>query len=153
MSGSHQAYLLLQFEDNEVGFVQGCIASLASSTIPILEPLSIHNIQAQETSITSSELMKPTRLGSRPATKLPQSTMIGELKLTALKARLTKMGVRTEFAGEGVLLCRNQEEDTLDSIVAVRKTAEGKVELEGTVTDVYYTVRKAIYELHALVAA
>ena len=30
---------------------------------------------------------------------------------------------------------------------------EGKVELEGTVSDIYYTVRKEIYNLHAVVAA
>lgn len=95
------------------------------------------------------------RLGSRSPTKLPHSTMIGDLKLTALKARLSSVGVRTEFAGEGVLLCRdkNSDVDTENSIVAVRKMADGKVELEGSVTDVYYVVRRAIYDLHALVAA
>lgn len=103
----------------------------------------------------AAQLLKPTRLGSRPATKLPRSTMIGDLKLTALKARLANMGVHTEFAGEGVLLCRNSasEDMSMESIVAVRKMADGKVELEGTVTGVYYTVRRAIYDLHALVAA
>ncbi|THH11733.1 hypothetical protein EW145_g469 [Phellinidium pouzarii] len=142
------------FEDNEVGFVQGCIASLASSTIPILEPISNLTALAENVAATTS-LIKPTRLGSRPATKLPQSTMIGDLKLTALKARLGSLGVQAEFAGEGVLLCRgNQTEHNAEnSIVAVRKMADGKVELEGTVTNVYYTVRQAIYELHALIAA
>lgn len=80
--------------------------------------------------------------------------MIGDLKLTALKARLAKMDVHTEFAGEGVLLCRNDADDpTTDAVVAVRKMGDGKVELEGNVTDVYYTVRRGIYELHALVTA
>ena len=80
--------------------------------------------------------------------------MIGDLKLTALKAWLANMSVHTEFAGEGVLLCRNEADDpATDEVVAVRKKADGKVELEGNVTDVYYTVRKGIYELHALVAA
>ncbi|KAI5124953.1 hypothetical protein M0805_007380 [Coniferiporia weirii] len=143
------------FEDNEVGFVQGSIASLASSTIPILEPISNLPMRDENAPIMAAPLLKPTRLGSRPATKLPQSTMIGDLKLTALKVRLANLGVQTEFAGEGVLLCRgNQLEDNAaDSIVAVRKMGDGKVELDGTVTDVYYTVRRAIYELHALIAA
>ncbi|EJD01140.1 cleavage and polyadenylation specificity factor subunit [Fomitiporia mediterranea MF3/22] len=144
------------FEDNEVGFIQGCIASLASSTIPILEPVSNLTSRLEDVPMESEQLVKPARLGSRPATKLPRSTMIGDLKLTALKARLSKMGVHTEFAGEGVLLCRNSSSDedvSTESIVAVRKKADGKVELEGTVTEVYYTVRRAIYELHALVAA
>ncbi|KAL5488069.1 hypothetical protein ACEPAI_6177 [Sanghuangporus weigelae] len=143
------------FEDNEVGFIQGCVASLASSTIPILEPISNISAGMGEVPVDADQLLKPTRLGSRPATKLPRSTMIGDLKLTALKARLLKMGVHTEFAGEGVLLCRGNTSDdsSVDEIVAVRKKADGKVELEGTVTGVYYTVRRAIYDLHALVAA
>ena len=80
--------------------------------------------------------------------------MIGDLKLTTLKARLAKMAVHTEFAGEGVLLCRNESDDpATEDVVAVRKMADGRVELEGNVTDVYYIVRRGIYELHALVAA
>jgi cleavage and polyadenylation specificity factor subunit 2 len=84
--------------------------------------------------------------------------MIGELKLTALKARLASIGVQAELIGEGVLICgagakRNAAADTLEESVSVRKTARGKVELEGNVSDVYYTVRKEIYNLHALVAA
>lgn len=109
----------------------------------------------EEVPVDAGQLLKPTRLGSRPATKLPRSTMIGDLKLTALKTRLINMGVHTEFAGEGVLLCRGNSSDdsSADEIVAVRKKADGKVELEGTVTDIYYTVRRAVYDLHALVAA
>lgn len=81
--------------------------------------------------------------------------MIGELKLTALKARLATIGVQAELIGEGVLICgrRNATSETLEDSVAVRKTAKGKVELEGNVSEIYYTVRQEIYNLHALVAA
>jgi cleavage and polyadenylation specificity factor subunit 2 len=84
--------------------------------------------------------------------------MIGELKLTALKARLASIGVQAELIGEGVLICgagakRSSTAETLEESVAVRKTAKGKVELEGNVSEVYYTVRREIYNLHALVAA
>lgn len=84
--------------------------------------------------------------------------MIGELKLTALKARLASVGVQAELVGEGVLICgagakKNHASDTLEDSVAVRKTARGKVELEGNVSEVYYIVRREIYNLHALVAA
>ena len=74
--------------------------------------------------------------------------MIGELKLTSLKSRLTAVGVQAELIGEGVLVC-----GTLDETVAVRKLGKGKIELEGPVSEVYYTVRREIYNLHALVAA
>ncbi len=74
--------------------------------------------------------------------------MIGELKLTALKLRLAAIGVQAELIGEGVLVCRGDSET-----VAVRKSARGQVELEGTVSNVYYKVRREIYGLHALVSA
>ena len=37
--------------------------------------------------------------------------------------------------------------------VAVRKTGRGKVLVEGEASETYYTVRKEIYGLHALVEA
>lgn len=84
--------------------------------------------------------------------------MIGELKLTALKARLASVGVQAELVGEGVLVCgaaatRGSTFDSLEDSVAVRKTGRGKVELEGAVSDIYYKVRREVYNLHALVAA
>jgi len=145
-----------RFEDNEVGFVTGRVTTHASSTIPTLEP-----------SATTTQLSNSTKnraalggriLGSRPTMPLTHSTMIGELKLTALKSRLATVGVQAELIGEGVLICgagakKNQVSETLEESVAVRKTAQGQVELEGNVSDVYYIVRREIYNLHALVAA
>lgn len=94
-------------------------------------------------------------LGARPRVPLPNSTMIGELKLTALKSRLASVGVQAELVGEGVLICGAAEPTTgaLQGSVAVRKLGKGKLELEGNVSDVYYIVRREIYNLHALVAA
>ncbi|KAI0265838.1 beta-lactamase-like protein [Gloeopeniophorella convolvens] len=124
------------FEDNEVGFVTGRITMSSSSNVPVLDPTA-------QTSQTKTRAASPASrvLGARPTQRLPHSTMIGELKLTALKARLAAVGVQAELVGEGVLT------------VAVRKSARGHVELEGVVCDVYYKVRKEIYGLHALVAA
>jgi len=82
--------------------------------------------------------------------------MIGELKLTALKSRLTAIGIHAELIGEGVLMCgatNSSAANRLENTVAVRKSGVGRVELEGNVSDVYYAVRKEIYNLHALVAA
>lgn len=83
--------------------------------------------------------------------------MIGELKLTVLKARLAAIGVQAELVGEGVLICgastRHASSEVQTEAVAVRKTARGRVELEGNVSEVYYLVRREIYDLHALVAA
>ncbi len=99
----------------------------------------------------SSELRN---LGLRPAVPLPSSTMIGELKLTALKKKLVDIGIQAELVGEGVLICgKRGTVDLLEQSVAVRKTGQGKVEMEGNVSEVYYIVRKEIYNLHALIAA
>ncbi|KAJ6598875.1 beta-lactamase-like protein [Mycena vulgaris] len=144
------------FEDNEVGYVTGRVVAHASSTIPTLEPLSDSTAPVQSKVLDSKSA--PRILGSRPTVDLPHSTMIGELKLTVLKARLATIGVPAELIGEGVLICGTAAgpmggSDALEDSVAVRKTASGKVELEGGASQVYYTVRKEIYNLHALVAA
>jgi cleavage and polyadenylation specificity factor subunit 2 len=136
-----------QFEDNEVGFVTGRITTSASSNIPVLEATNQASVSASR---PSSLVQLPRVLGARPTQRLPHSTMIGELKLTALKARLATVGVQAELIGEGVLVCRGG--DVVET-VAVRKTARGQVELEGTVCEVYYKVRKEIYGLHAQVSS
>ena len=92
-------------------------------------------------------------LGARAQQRLPHSTMIGELKLTALKARLAAIGVQAEFAGEGTLVCGVRADGGLAEAIAVRKTGRGRVEMEGAACETYYKVRKEIYGLHALVAA
>ncbi|KAJ7683990.1 beta-lactamase-like protein [Mycena rosella] len=144
------------FEDNEVGYVTGRVVAHASSTIPTLEPLS--DLTAPVQSNVPDSKSGPRMLGSRPTVALPHSTMIGELKLTVLKARLAAIGVPAELIGEGVLICGTAAgtmggSGALEDSVAVRKTGSGKVELEGGASQVYYTVRKEIYNLHALVAA
>ena len=121
----------------------------ASSNIPVLESTNQASHSATTPNRPSSALL-PRVLGARPTQRLPHSTMIGELKLTALKARLAAVGVQAELIGEGVLVCRGGE---VMETVAVRKSARGQVELEGTVCEVYYKVRKEIYGLHALVSS
>ncbi|KAG5732051.1 Cleavage and polyadenylation specificity factor subunit 2 [Termitomyces sp. T112] len=148
------ALKMSRFEENEVGYVTGRIVAHANATVPILEPI-LTAPPAVKTVVKTAE--EPRILGARPASKLPHSTMIGELKLTALKARLAAVGVQAELIGEGVLICGagakgNTGSESLEDSVAVRKTAMGKVEIEGNVSDVYYTVRQEIYNLHALVA-
>ncbi|KIK04662.1 hypothetical protein K443DRAFT_675681 [Laccaria amethystina LaAM-08-1] len=145
-----------RFEDNEIGYVRGRIVAHATSTIPTLEPVSSSTLS--EDPVDRKITLKRRTLGSRQQVALPHSTMIGELKLTALKARLASIGVQAELIGEGVLICgagakRNASSDTLGESVSVRKLARGTVELEGNVSEVYYMVRREIYNLHALVAA
>ncbi|TRM68110.1 beta-lactamase-like protein [Schizophyllum amplum] len=142
-----------RFEDNEVGYITGRVVMHATTLLPTLEP-------AAKTAASATPLpaRAPRILGTRPKAQLPRSTMIGELKLTALKARLAQIGVQAELVGEGVLICgaatrRSDDADPLAESVAVRKTARGNVEMEGNISETYYAVRKEIYNLHALVSA
>jgi len=157
--------LVLQFEDNEVGFITGRVTNLATSVVPVLEPCAP---SPQTATPTQSTPTLPARrvLGARSPAEIPKSMMIGDLKLTVLKARLSAVGVQAELVGEGVLICGTMEnpgrrlgggastaQSDLDKNVAVRKTARGKVEIEGTVSDVYYVVRREVYNMYAVVAA
>jgi len=154
-----------RFEDNEVGFITGRVTNLATSVVPVLEP---YTPSPQTATPSQSISILPARrvLGARPPAELPKSMMIGDLKLTVLKARLSAIGVQAELVGEGVLICGAMEnpgrrlgsgtsavQTDLDKNVAVRKTARGKVEIEGTVSDVYYIVRREVYNMYAVVAA
>ncbi|KAG6337224.1 hypothetical protein ID866_1854 [Astraeus odoratus] len=145
-----------RFEDNEIGYVTGRVTNHFSLNIPILEPAGS---SVSSDTATARTVVQPDRIfGARIAQPLPRSTMIGELKLTALKARLASIGIPAELIGEGVLICgagarRDQSSDSIEETVAVKKTEKGKVELEGNVCDVYYIVRREIYSLHALIAA
>lgn len=142
----------MQFEDNEIAYVRGLVAAHATSTIPTLEPVLSSAVHIDPAAPVKP--LTPRMLGARPQVPLPHSTMIGELKLTALKSRLTSIGVQAELIGEGVLICGTAtSSDSFGGSVAVRKVGKGKIELEGNVSEVYYTVRREIYNLHALVAA
>lgn len=130
------------------------MATHATSTIPTLE--SACTVASGVTGNADAPVPdKPRMLGCRRKIPLPNSTMIGELKLTTLKSRLASVGVQAELIGEGVLICGTTDpsDEDLKGAVAVKKLAKGKIELEGNVSEVYYTVRREIYNLHALVAA
>ena len=121
--------------------MRGLVAAHATSTIPTLEPISSSMVTVDPATLVRT--LVPRMLGARPQVPLPHSTMIGELKLTALKSRLTSIGVQAELIGEGVLICGTPtSSDTFRGSVAVRKLAKGKIELEGNVSDVYYIVRR-----------
>lgn len=154
----------MQFEDSEMAFLTGRVVSHANASIPVLALLtssSSAGTQAPTPIITFNEAEDVEMAASAPratmgvaATKsasLPRSTMIGDLKLTALRTRLATLGLAAEFAGEGVLVCSGGSGD-LEQTVAVRKMGKGKITVEGNAGDVYFAVRKEVYALHAIVA-
>jgi cleavage and polyadenylation specificity factor subunit 2 len=56
---------------------------------------------------------------------IAQSLHVGDLRLADLRKLLHSSGHTAEFRGEGTLL--------IDGVVAVRKTATGRIEVEGGV--------------------
>jgi cleavage and polyadenylation specificity factor subunit 2 len=117
---------------------------------PALEPL-MSGFVPKATSVHA--LGRKRVLGTRIPVSLPSSTLIGDLKLNALKNRLATVGIFAELVGEGVLVCgkKGTTLDNLDQAIAVRKSGRG-LEVEGAVSDIYYAVRQEVYNLHALVA-
>jgi cleavage and polyadenylation specificity factor subunit 2 len=97
----------------------------------------------------------PSALIRAKPSSLPQTLFIGDLRLNTLKSRLSSMSIPAEFAGEGLLICGPGVPTLLrgdklgagmgSSVVAVRKTGEGKIEMEGALGEVYYHVREALY--------
>jgi cleavage and polyadenylation specificity factor subunit 2 len=138
-----------------VGYVHGRIAINGDSSVPILEYSSIMPVHQLNPSIDRSPGSLSTRkaLAQRQPSSLPQSTIIGDLRLTALKSRLAALGISAEFAGEGVLVCNGASGSSKDEYVAVKKSGRGQVILEGAPSGVYYTVRQEVYDLHAVVVA
>jgi cleavage and polyadenylation specificity factor subunit 2 len=134
-----------QFEDNEIAFVYGRINAHGNVALPTLEPvpLAFRHAASEPAPDDSKQLMAV----------LPRTTLIGDLKLTILRSKLTSLGLSAEFAGEGVLICSGGGTGEMEQIVAVRKTGRGQLSVEGTTGEVYFTVRKEVYALHALVAA
>jgi cleavage and polyadenylation specificity factor subunit 2 len=145
-----------------VGYVHGRISVTADSSIPLLEPIALGEREPPSDThpIYPTTSRAPqngnSALPYRTASSLPQSTIIGDLKLAMLKSRLGTLGISAEFAGEGVLVCGGGTNGGGNGVstqyVAVKKTGRGQVILEGAPSDVYYTVRQQVYGLHAVVA-
>lgn len=73
-----------------------------------------------------------------------KSVFVNELKLSDFKLVLLKNDIPSEFVG-GVLFCGSRSQ------VALRRHDSGRVTIEGTVCDEYYTVRSLLYEQYAIV--
>jgi len=145
---------LSKFEDSEMAFVSGKVVSHGATTVPILELLAgSAALPVESTPQVAIEATQPdTKVANVKAVPLPKSTMIGDLKLNVLRQRLTALGLSAEFAGEGLLVCSGGGVGELEQTVAIRKTGRGKISIEGSTGDVYFTVRDEVYSLHAVVS-
>lgn len=120
-----------RFEDYEVARIGGVVSARpgAPAVLDVGKDLERHESAAS--------------LSQLSAGPLPRSLLIGDLRLIALKQALADRDVSAEFAGEGVLVCGKSA--TEGGLVAVRKSGEGAIELEGAASEVYYVVREVMY--------
>jgi cleavage and polyadenylation specificity factor subunit 2 len=92
------------------------------------------------------------------ATEQPTTLFIGDLKLSSLKqslALVSKPSIPSEFIGQGTLICGagafGGSNASQQDVVTVRKENEGEIIIEGNVSKNFYSVRDAVYALHAQV--
>lgn len=71
------------------------------------------------------------------------ASFINSLRLSELRAALNKLGLSTEFTA-GALECCN-------GTLAIRRLENGRVALEGVLSEEYYKVRELLYEQFAIV--
>lgn len=67
-----------------------------------------------------------------------QQLTIGDLKLSALRAKLKDLNYKAEFKGEGLLVVNNQ------LVISKSTNIEGELLLDGTVSEDYYAIREII---------
>lgn len=74
---------------------------------------------------------------------LPHDTVfVNELKLSEFKQVLIKCNINSEFSG-GVLWCSN-------GTIAIRRIENGKIIIEGCISEDYYKVRDLLYQQYAI---
>lgn len=117
------------------------------------KPNEVPNLSVKAPELTPVLDILPANLAAATRS-VAQPLHVGDLKLADLRRILQSAGHTAEFRGEGTLL--------VDSLVTVRKSVTGKVEVEATGLDApdlrtrnegpFYAVKRRIYEGLALIA-
>ncbi|CAH0594016.1 unnamed protein product [Chrysodeixis includens] len=82
-------------------------------------------------------------LEAAPAVSGHAASFVNAVRLSELRAALHRLGLNTEFTG-GALECCN-------GTLAIRRLENGRVALEGVLSEEYYKVRELLYEQFAIV--
>ncbi|KAK1085725.1 hypothetical protein LTR33_001935 [Friedmanniomyces endolithicus] len=113
-----------------------------SSSDPNAKELAIPILDLPFPSTTNSS---SSSLAANTISRVTQPVHVGDTRLADLRALLRSAGHEALFSGEGTLL--------IDGSVVVRKSASGKVEIEGVgLAQGFEEVRRAVYGGLALVA-
>jgi len=169
------------FQDYQVALLRAKINYRAESSIAMLEAIdstgpspteeSLVQIEKKEDSASdNSENLLPSSLiptvdskflspsTRNAAVQQPTTLFIGDLKLSSLKqslAMVSKPSIPSEFIGQGTLVCGSGAfgggSTSQEDVVTVRKENEGEIIIEGNISKNFYSVRDAVYALHAQV--
>ncbi|KAJ2942103.1 hypothetical protein O0L34_g623 [Tuta absoluta] len=97
----------------------------------------------RETTLTSEDA-QDVLMALEPAEgSAHAASFINQVRLSELRAALAKMGLNAEFSG-GALECCN-------GTLAIRRLDNGRVALEGVLSEEYYKVRELLYDQFAIV--
>lgn len=169
------------FQDFQVALLKARINYRAESSIAMLETLdtgdSLKNaststtdgavedevtvkteIQDDEVGTSTDKIKSPSNESTNNR-RLDQPTtlFIGDLRLSSLKhslAMVSRPSIPSEFIGQGTLVCGSGAFDPSqgqEDVVTVRKENDGEIVIEGNISKNFYSVRKAVYALHAQV--
>lgn len=117
------------------------------------------DLATQQAITSSSELAEIAAEEQKavPLAEQPTTLFIGDLKLSSLKQSLAVVSnpsIPSEFIGQGTLICGSGAfggNTSQQDVVTVRKENEGQIVIEGNVSRNFYSVRDAVYALHAQV--
>ena len=109
------------------------------------DDVEVHVIQGEENGENGENGEKGTRVeggeenGEENGEEDGMWIGVGELKLSDLRGRLQRMGLRAEFQQGGVLVCEGD--------VSIFKDGPNHFKLEGVVGERYYKIREVLYQV------
>ncbi|KAK1251544.1 hypothetical protein MKX07_007023 [Trichoderma sp. CBMAI-0711] len=149
ITGQLLASALAHQEGSEQAHDHDDVANKRQKTEPASTSTAVALTNAADTAAMPTLDVLPANLISA-ARSAAQSLHVGDLRLADLRRAMQGAGHAAEFRGEGTLV--------VDGSVAVRKTAEGHIDVEsvglplGGKRSTLYEVKRAIYENLAVVA-
>ncbi|KAL0869390.1 hypothetical protein ABMA27_007630 [Loxostege sticticalis] len=98
----------------------------------------------RETDATAEDTSSDVVMSLEPAAGVAHAaSFINSVRLSELRAAIAKLGLSAEFSGGALELC--------NGTLAIRRLENGRVALEGVLSEEYYKVRELLYDQFAIV--
>ncbi|XP_049877571.1 probable cleavage and polyadenylation specificity factor subunit 2 [Pectinophora gossypiella] len=102
-----------------------------------------HQRESDATSEDAQDVVMALEPAEGAAQAAHAASFVNQVRLSELRAALARLGLSAEFAG-GALECCN-------GTLAIRRLDNGRVALEGVLSEEYYKVRELLYDQFAIV--